>query len=168
MLGMRARNHPQQVISRGARDDVDDRQTDPRLFELWHDRFHFTIDVAAAAHNAQLDRYYTRDDDGLAQDWTGERVWCNPPYSHIEPWIRKALDRQAELVVLLLPANRTEQKWWQNLIEPLRDRPGTGVRVEFLPGRPRFLEPGDEQIRRDSRPPFGCCLVIIEQAGGDL
>lgn len=30
------------------------------------------------------------DANGLDQDWTGERIWCNPPFSDIAPWIRKA------------------------------------------------------------------------------
>ena len=159
LVGFKAKNHQQQVLTRGPRTDIDDRATTLDVFEPLHRRFAFTIDVAAAAHNTKLDRYYTVDDDGLAQDWAGERVWCNPPYSNIEPWCAKAWESRAELVVMLLPANRTEQGWWQRHIEPRRDRPG-GPRVEFLPGRIRFLKPGQERIAANERPPFGCCLVI--------
>lgn len=41
----------------------------------------FDLDVAAAAHNAKAPRYWTRDDNGLAQSWASERAFCNPPFS---------------------------------------------------------------------------------------
>lgn len=59
---------------------------------------------------------------------------------------------------MLLPANRTEQGWWQRHIEPGR-RNGS-VRVEFLPGRMRFIVPPADTVKPNDRPPFGCCLVI--------
>jgi hypothetical protein len=96
------------------------------------------------------------------QPWAGERIWCNPPYSNIAPWVGKAWrEVDALLVVMLLPANRTEQAWWQADVEPHRDRGGR-LRVEFLPGRIRFLKPGHLRIGPGDRPPFGCCLLIWE------
>jgi phage N-6-adenine-methyltransferase len=158
LVGFKAQNHEQQVLVRGPRSHVDDRATTPEDFAPWHERFRFTIDAAAAPHNAKLPRFWTIADDGLAQDWTGERVYCNPPYSSIEPWCEKAHRSGAELVVMLLPANRTEQGWWQRQIEP--QRRASTVTVEFLPGRLRFLKPGQKHIAPNERPPFGCCLVI--------
>ena len=158
-----ARNHPQQVHARGARDDIDDRGTTPEIFDPLNGRFCFTLDVAAAAHNAKCAHFYDRDADGLTSPWGGHRVWCNPPYSSIEPWVRKAwAEVDAELVVMLLPANRTEQRWWQELVEPHRDRPGSRLRTEFLSGRLRFIMHGrgHVDVRPNERPPFGCCLLI--------
>lgn len=161
LVGFRAQNHQQQLAVRGPRSHVDDRAVPSEVFAGWQARFGFTIDVAASAENAKLPRFYTAADDGLAQDWTGERVYCNPPYSLIAPWVVKAHESGAELVVMLLPANRTEQRWWQDLVEPYRhDLEGGGVRVEFLQGRLRFLKPGQKHIRPNERPPFGCCLLI--------
>jgi phage N-6-adenine-methyltransferase len=158
LVGFKAQNHQQQLDVRGPRSHVDDRGTTPEVFDPLHERFGFTIDVAAAAHNAKLPRFYTAQDDGLAQSWEGERVWCNPPYSKIEPWVAKAWGSGAELVVMLLPANRTEQGWWQRQVEP--GRLDGRLRVEFLPGRLRFLKPGQKNIGPNERPPFGCCLLI--------
>jgi phage N-6-adenine-methyltransferase len=159
LVGFQARNHPQQK----AKASVDDRGTTPEVFAPLHERFRFTIDVAASHRNAKLPRYFTARQDGLRQPWERERVWCNPPYSKIEPWVMKAwaaiYDERCELVVMLLPANRTEQAWWQKWIEPQRDKPG-GVRVEFLPGRMRFIVPPADAVLPNDRPPFGCCLVI--------
>lgn len=158
LVRFKAQNHPQQVGTHGTARDVDDRATVPAIFDPLHERFGFTVDVAASAANTKLPRFYTITDDGLTQDWSGERVWCNPPYSHIEPWVEKANTGGADLVVMLLPANRTEQGWWQRHIEPYR-RAGD-LAVEFLPGRIRFLKPGQTVIGPNERPPFGCCLVI--------
>jgi|SRR5215469_11937431 len=164
VVGYKARNHPQQVAARGALSDVDDRATSMELFGPLNDRFAFTVDVAASAENAKCLRFYTIEDNGLAQSWTDQRVWCNPPYSHpnLERWLTKAWAERdyAELIVMLLPANRTEQVWWQEHVEPYRDRPEWGLRVEFLPGRPRFLAPGQTEIGPNERPPFGLCLLI--------
>jgi len=160
----RATNHPQQVAANGVRDDVDDRATTPELFAKIHARFGFTIDAAAASHNAKLPRFFDRATCGLSQPWAGERVWCNPPYSRIRPWIEKAwASEDAPLIVMILPANRTEQGWWQHLVEPFRDRPGSVLRTEFLPGRIRFLKPGQSRIGPNERSPFGCVLLIWDR-----
>jgi len=162
LSGFRARNHPQQTGKRGPVPHVDDRGTDPKLFAELHERFRFTIDVAASVQNARLPRYYTIRDDGLAQSWAGERVWCNPPYSDIAPWVVKGHEEAgAEIIVMLLPANRTEQRWWQDHVEPFRDR-RERLRVEFMRGRQRFVAPGAKEIGPNERPPFGCCLLIWE------
>ena len=149
-----ARAHPQQ----GPNEKVDDRATTWEVFSPLQERFGFTVDAAASAHNAKLPRYWSRADCGLSRFWLGERVWCNPPYSTIKPWVQKACKREADLCVMLLPANRTEQGWWQDYIEPER-RAGT-IEVEFLRGRMRFIAHGDTKIRPNARPPFGVCLVI--------
>lgn len=162
LVGKRARNHPQQVAVGGADDEVDDRGTTAEMFGPLLARFDFTIDVAAAEHNAKLERYFTREDDGLAQSWAGEMVWCNPPYSAIWPWVAKAWKEYSGTrgIVMLLPANRTEQGWWQDLVEPFRDRAGSPLTVEFLRGRHRFIKAGSVSVGPNERPPFGCCLLL--------
>lgn len=162
LVGFQARNHPQQP----AKSFVDDRETDPAMFAELDARFGFTLDVAAGAHNAKCARYFTAEQDGLAQSWAGERVWCNPPYSDIGPWLVKAWNEMlfgCELVVMLLPANRTEQIWWHQHVEPCRDK-GYGLRTEFIRGRTRFIAAGDTEIKPNARPPFGCVLLIWEPA----
>jgi phage N-6-adenine-methyltransferase len=167
LVGFRAQNHPQQV----AKSEVDNRAITDENFAPLHRRFRFTIDAAASPSNAKLERYWTVEDDALTQPWAGERVWCNPPYSDIAPWVRKASVergpfrsrlRRPEVVVMLLPANRTEQRWWQEHVEPYRDR-GDYMSVEFLPGRMRFDRPGAVIGPKGDRPPFGCCLLIWGQ-----
>lgn len=169
----RASNHPQQVRLRGPvglpglglvddPPEVDDRTTPADLFAEFHKRFAFSVDAAASHINRRLPRYWTREEDGLAQSWAGERVWCNPPYSDLPTWVRKARAEAAAgtLVVMIVPANRTEQDWWQDEIEPFRDRAKSSLRVEFLRGRIRFIQAGASGIGPNERPPFGCALLI--------
>ncbi len=158
LVGFRAQNHPQQP----PKDEVDDRAITLEDFAPLHERYRFTIDAAASPSNARLPRYWTIADDALAQTWEGERVWCNPPYSNLREWVAKASRSRAELVVMLLPANRTEQGWWQHYIERDRDC-GDGLSVVFLPGRMRFLRNGAQAVGPNERPPFGCCLAIFEE-----
>ena len=168
LVGYKSKNHPQQVGKRGARPEIDDRATTPEVFGPLNERFHFTIDVAASPENTKCKRYYTADEDGLAQPWARERVWCNPPHSNLEAWVAGAWDKwegthepiEPDLIVMLVPANRTEQGWWQSYVEPFRDRSDSYLRVEFLPGRLRFLAPGATEIKPNERPPYGCCLLI--------
>ncbi len=83
----------------------------------------FDLDVCATGENAKCDRFFTREDDGLAQAWTG-RVWMNPPYGRmIGEWMRKAWESSqttAELVVCLVPA-RTDTRWWHEYAVQWRD-----------------------------------------------
>ncbi len=156
LVRFQSKNHPQQQT----KDDVDDRATIAEVFNPLDDVYGFTVDAAAAPHNAKCERFWTIEDDGLAQDWSEEIVWCNPPYSNIRPWVAKALKSPGE-TVLLLPANRTEQSWWQDLIEPHRDNGGR-VHTQFIGGRIPFLMSGQTSVPPNSRPPFGCVLVIVE------
>jgi site-specific DNA-methyltransferase (adenine-specific) len=183
--GIAPKNHPKQVRTRqsalfhesGALDSVDDRRTPLDFFEPLHERFRFTIDVAASADNALLPMYWTRQDDALRKSWGCMRVWCNPPYSAIPDWVAKAHHETlqpfpCEVAVLLLPADRTEQPFWHEYIEPFRDRPGTGVRTEFIRKRIKFgLPPEHPDANKGLAngkggkyryPPFGCVLVIFE------
>jgi phage N-6-adenine-methyltransferase len=164
LVGRPAENHPQQVDARGALDKVDDRRTPRDLFDPLHEEFEFTLDAAASTDNALLERFYDRETDGLTSSWYGERVWCNPPYSDIRPWVEKMVSGGAALVVMLLPANRTEQAWWQDVIEPLR-RAGK-IETRFQRGRLRFDTPSHDYTAqpKGNRPPFGVVLVIYRAA----
>jgi phage N-6-adenine-methyltransferase len=173
LVGFKAKNHPQQVRRDGANDDVDDRRTPQHVFGPLHRERRFTVDAAASDANALLPVYWTRETNGLAQSWDGHRVWCNPPYSDIQAWITKAWMEmymtRCELVVMLLPANRCEQPWWQDGIEQHRDGPvveGIRLTTRFLgPGRLRFNWPPDRVVpKKGDRPPYGCVLVTWERA----
>lgn len=136
------------------------------------------LDVAACEESHLADRYFTKANDGLTKHWEG-RVWCNPPFSDIGPWVQKAWESfgkfsSPEVIAMLLPASRTEQRWWQDLVEPFRDgRPwrsmpagltnlveGTTLATHFLPSRTRFGHPGNRDGIGVGSPPFGCVLLV--------
>jgi phage N-6-adenine-methyltransferase len=157
----------------------DERGTPDSLFAELDREFGFTLDAAALPHNAKLPRFCApdgtyetafdgklvkvSDEHGLLAPWAGERVFLNPPFSDIAAWVVKAAARVADVAVLLLPANRTDQAWWHDFIEPFRDIPGSGVRTRFIRGRTRF---SSAHGYTENQPPFGCVLVIFEGRKG--
>ena len=100
------------VRAMSARTMREDLGTPDKVFNPLHAEFRFTVDGAAHAQNAKLPRYW---DDSLDLDWSGERVWLNPPYGHknLRRWIGKAWreSQRGALVVCLVPSN-TGQVWW--------------------------------------------------------
>lgn len=65
--------------------------TPQAFFDELNKEFDFTLDPCATPQNAKCARYFTKEVDGLAQSWRGERVYCNPPYGRdIGKWVEKA------------------------------------------------------------------------------
>ena len=72
------------------------------------------------------------DTDGRATlfcSWEARRVFCNPPYSGIRPFLERW--REAELAVYLIPA-RTDTKWFHEIVLPHASE------IRFIRGRLRF------------------------------
>lgn len=133
-------------------------ETPAALFkELDSDLGPFNLDVAANAWNAKCPTFFTEDQDGLSQPWTG-RVWCNPPYGRtIGKWVEKARDAalsgSAEVVVCLLPA-RTDTAWWHDFI--MTD----AAEVRFIRGRVKFGGQGPA--------PFPSAVVVFRSHWRDV
>lgn len=71
---------------------TDDWATPRDFFEKLDAEFHFDLDVCASETNAKCERFFTKADDGLSQEWRG-RCWMNPPYGReIGQWVRKAFE----------------------------------------------------------------------------
>jgi site-specific DNA-methyltransferase (adenine-specific) len=92
--------------------------------------------------------------DGLAMDWSGHRVFCNPPYSDKNPWVLKALEHKAQVVVLVPPAS-TASEWFQLL----RDY---GAELRFFRKRVKFWKDGNEKAKQS---PTNGTLVAVVRAG---
>ena len=71
-------------------------ETPQEFFDELDREFHFDLDVCATPENAKCSPYYTPEQDGLSQPWTGV-CWCNPPYGRkIGDWVRKGFLASAE------------------------------------------------------------------------
>ena len=123
--------------------------TPQALFDELNEEFQFDLDPCSTHENAKCDLHYTKAEDGLQQDWTGHRVYCNPPYGReIGKWVKKAHDSDC-LTVMLLPA-RTDTQWFHKYIYG-----AGGVSIRFLPGRLYFND-------GNGRAPFPSMVVIFE------
>lgn len=113
----------------------------------------FDVDVCALPDNAKCARYFTPEQDGLKQEWSG-RCWCNPPYGKaIGRWLHKAWQAslQGATVVLLVPA-RVDTRWWHEYVKPY------AAEITFLRGRLRFgncIHPA----------PFPSAVVVFRPSG---
>ena len=155
---------------------ADVRETSSALFEQLNHEFRFTLDACSTHQNALCSRYYTLEGqfsrgakliskaDGLAGSWGGERVWANPPFSELLEWTDKAWAEQehALQIVMLVPANRTDQPWWQKNVAPYVKKPGFDVR--WRDQRDKFTVDGGKPILnakgRVGSPSFACALLI--------
>lgn len=152
--------------------EKDERFTPRRLVKELHDEFKFTVDAASCAESpaAQvIGRYWDKLGDGLTKSWASERVFCNPPFSEVGAWVQKAhdacygADSCPEVVVMLIPANRTEQPFWHSFVEPFRDGDPTFLRTRFLKTRTRYGQPDDPEGDRAGSPNFASMLLIWER-----
>lgn len=100
--------------------------TPPAFFEELHQHYHFTLDGAAHESNRLLPRASSLE---APISWEGERVFCNPPWSDMPPFVELAA--LAELAVLLCPA-RTNARWFHRAL-------GLGAVPRYFLGKPKFV-----------------------------
>lgn len=112
--------------------NTDEWETPQSLFDSLNGVFHFTLDPCSTDANAKCVKHYTAEQDGLAQMWKDETVFCNPPYGrHIGEWVRKCAEESKHArVVMLIPA-RTDTAYFHDYIYHR-------ARVQFLRGRLKF------------------------------
>lgn len=88
------------------------------LFDILDQEFHFTLDPCATAENAKCVKYYTKEHNGLLQDWAKEVVFINPPYCRqTSQWVKKAYEESEKgVTVVMLLSAATGRKWWQEWV----------------------------------------------------
>lgn len=126
----------------------------------------FTLDVCADESNYKVENYYTKQVDGLSQDWGGNICWMNPPFSVegikkdgskyrkrvIQLWVEKAFiesQKPNTRVVCLLPA-RTDTKWFHKYCSK--------GEIWFIKGRLNYNGRGPA--------PFPAMIVVLPPRGG--
>jgi site-specific DNA-methyltransferase (adenine-specific) len=134
-----------------------DWSTPQDFFDKLNEEFHFTLDSCADDFNHKCKKYYTEEQDGLKQDWSGEVVFCNPPYGReVAKWVRKCFNEvyrgKCKCAVMALPA-RTDVRWFHEYIYNKSE-------IRFVKGRLKFG--GQTQPA-----PFPSMVVIFRGIGGN-
>ena len=127
----------------------DEWATPQSFFDDLNVEFHFNLDPCATKENHKCNKYFTKEEDGLKADWGGAIVFCTPPYSQIEKWVKKAYHegrKENTTVVLLIPA-RTDTKYFHNFILHRSE-------IRFIKGRLKFNDSKNSA-------PFPSILVIF-------
>ena len=117
--------------------------TPPEFFWTLHQEYDFTLDGASEPGNGLLDRASTAEHP---IPWDGERVFCNPPWSNIRPFVELAA--LADLAVLLVPA-RTNARWFHRALD-------LGATVRYFKPKPKFV--GAKHVS-----PVDCVLLVFEK-----
>ena len=128
-----------------------DNWATPSAFFAELDReFGFTLDPCASLENHKCAKYFTKSDNGLLQDWGGERVFCNPPYGRaIADWVQKChqeAKKPGTLVVALIPARTDTAYFHEYIYHKARE-------IRFIRGRLHFNDAGPA--------PFPSMLVVF-------
>jgi len=127
------------------------------MFDMLNETWKFTLDVCACAANAKCEKFYSIEDDGLAQVWHGS-CFMNPPYGReVKKWIRKAYEesRRLDVTVVCLIAARPDTAYWHDYIMK-------ADHIYFIRGRLQFSRPGYE---RPYPAPFPSAVVVFTGMG---
>jgi DNA N-6-adenine-methyltransferase (Dam) len=119
----------------------------------------FDRDVAspgkAIVHWIPARRHFTRADDGLKQNWSGDFVWGNFPYtrSGLPQWLEKFRENGNGVALVV---DRTSARWWHRLCAD-----ADAILQVFK--KIQFLRPPNEP--NDSKNALGSSLVAYGPKG---
>lgn len=136
----------QATLGEWAIDPRDCWATPPAFFAEVQKEGMFTVDACALPNSAKVPSFWSPTEDGLAQDWRRERVWCNPPYSDIMPWAVKCAT--AKSACLLVPV-RCDVGWWHWAIKRCS-------MIDFMRGRIAFI--GSNGVQMGGAPERYCIM----------
>lgn len=144
------------MITKGLFTSVTDEWATPQaLYDELDREFHFTLDPCASADNHKCEKWYSKSDDGLSKSWSGETVFCNPPYGReIQKWVAKcAAENEGGVVCVMLIPARTDTRWFHEYIY-------NKAEVRFIKGRLKF---GDAK----ENAPFPSMIVVFGRRKAD-
>ena len=149
----------------------------------WQGQF-YDLDSCANEFNTQVpENYITEQENALAVDWRGERVWCNPPYSrgNVDCFVGKTITEcqkgQKDVIMLLNVDPST--KYFKQIIQHAK------AIVYVTCGRISFVKTSDNQIKSSPLKPsmfvlfsstkkpdefvrtYYCDLKLLENAGNE-
>ncbi len=99
---------PQELLTK------DDYYTPKHVFDALG--LNFDLDVCAPPGGVPwlpAARYYTKAEDGLSMPWEG-RVWMNPPYSNVTPWMRRFIEHGNGVCIVPHARARWHEELWDH------------------------------------------------------
>ncbi len=123
--------------------DQDSYETPPKLLKHLAQIYHlnFQLDAAATFENTKCSTFLS---EALHFSWNHNigDVWCNPPHSLTEEFVRRADAQHKEHninICMIVPANCQSTVFWEEIIE---DELTVKVENHPIKSRPRFLKNG--------------------------
>ena len=133
----------------------DDYRTPDWLFDLLNARFNFEVDAAASSDNHKCNNFFDEEHSGLDRDWGAARVFCNPPFSEKDKWIKKAYMEvrkgDCPLCVMILPLGCMDTKVFNRYIH-------RKYYYEHLPFRVSFCDENGKPIQGN---PTGSLVIYF-------
>lgn len=133
-------------------------ETQADFFAELYQEFNFDMVICADELNHKTPEYFTKEQDGLLQDWSGRRVFCNLLHGReLAAWVEKAYregTKDGTIVVMLIPGmlipGSPETQYFSNFILHK-------LETRFVPGRLMFKGASQSE-------PFSATVVIFRGA----
>lgn len=127
-------------------------------------RTEFDIDVCCTKHNIPAKQHFTKDIDGLSQQWGG-LCFCNPPWKYTGAWMAKgaeSLQTDPEFIgCYVIPSDRLYVKYMQKLI---LNNPQAVFAI--LPQKQGYIIPGAEDV--PPVPSVGTIILILSNKAQEI
>lgn len=124
-------------------------ETPYKIYLPLKEEFCFTLDPCCEIETAKAAKFYTEKENGLIQDWSGEIVFVNPPYSrgNIDKWMEKCYKESLKgtKIVALIPVS-SSAGWFHDYV---LDK----SKIRYFRGRIKF-------VGAPFTAPFSSCLAI--------
>lgn len=114
----------------------------PRWFRAQNRMWGLTIDAFSEDYNAVLPKFWTPEQDALAQDWCDLRLWLHPPYERqdlADECVRRMLAWEPLRAVMLAPWENLS-RWHYELSQAKH------IKVELANRLGWFVAPGVEPL----------------------
>lgn len=137
---------------------TDEWATPQKLFDKLNQFYKFTLDPCATKENAKCSKFYTKQDNGILQNWSGEVAFVNPPYSEVADWVEKCYQENLQngvTSVLLIPS-RTDTKWFHKFCMK-------ADLIQFVKGRVKF----ENGSSKPNSAPFPSMIVVFDCSLGN-
>lgn len=117
----------------------------------------FDFDPATTHDKAKefgISNYLTKEDDAVKQQWSGNYVWINPPFSLKEEFLIKAREyltiNPLAMIFILLPNSFASQLFQKHILGR--------AKIHLFNKRIVFETEGETKY---NRPPFDSCVCLL-------